>query len=102
MTDLTADIQTRALSLLQAIKESTESSGQPVFVSELARDLHIAVEEANAAFRYLASKRWVDTFSFPYAGRINATGQDVLRDAQRRASAGYAQSEHTSSEWDAF
>jgi TIR domain len=102
MADSTEDIQTKALSLLQAIKESSESSGQPVFVSELARDLRLGEEEANAAFRYLAGKRWVDIFSIPYTGRINAAGQDVLREAQRRARTGYVQAEHPSSEWDAF
>jgi hypothetical protein len=78
------NIQERALRLLKAIRLKTENSGQPVFVEELAHDLKMDEGQAQGAFRYLADKRWIDTFNIPYAGRINAAGHDVVREVERR------------------
>jgi hypothetical protein len=72
------DIQARAIRLLEAIRSKTEKSRQPVFVSEIAHELQMDQAAAEGAFRYLAGKRLVDTFSIPYTGRINAAGHDAL------------------------
>ena len=45
-----------------------------------------------SAFRYLADKRWIDTFSIPYTGRINAAGQDALENFKQEQHEGAARS----------
>ncbi len=86
----TESVQQRALRLLKAIKAQTEDSGQPVFLAELVHDLKMGEAEAQAAFRYLADKRWIQTFNIPYTGRINAAGHDVMEAAERRSPAAEA------------
>src|SRR2546428_4093658 len=77
------DIQTRAFQLLEAIRDRTQNSDVPVFVEELAKQFAWEAGPAQAAFRYLADKCWVDTFNIPYTGRINANGHDALRARNR-------------------
>ena len=86
----TESVQQRALRLLKAIKAQTEDLGQPVFLAELVHDLKMGEAEAQAAFRYLADKRWIQTFNIPYTGRINAAGHDVMEAAERRSPAAEA------------
>ena len=84
MADSTQEtVQQKAYRLLVAIKAKTERSGQPVFLAELLQDLKMDEEEAQGAFRYLAGKRWIDTFNIPYTGRINAAGHDVVAAVER-------------------
>jgi hypothetical protein len=79
------NIQARAIRLLEAIRSKTEKSRQPVFVSEIAHELQMDEAAAEGAFRYLADKRLVDTFSIPYTGRINAAGHDALTSVRQRS-----------------
>ena len=64
--------------LLQRIRERTEHSHEPVFVTQLAPDCQLSVPEVEAAWRYLRDQGLIDTFSILYTARINARGIDAL------------------------
>jgi predicted nucleotide-binding protein len=69
--------QAKAFLLLRAIYERTKDQTRPVDdVTDLK--LGFSEEETKAAFRYLSDKRLIQTFSLPYAARINAHGIDVI------------------------
>jgi TIR domain len=69
--------QANAWVLLKAIHEKTRSGTRPIDdVSRLITEL--TEEEARAAFRYLKDKGLIQTFSLPYAARINADGIDAI------------------------
>jgi hypothetical protein len=70
--------EARALRLLEAIYERTRDTNQPVFVFDLLSDVALSEPDAQSAWRYLAEKRLIKTFSVPYTARINASGQDLI------------------------
>jgi hypothetical protein len=87
MADSTENIQQKAYRLLKAIKARTENSHQPIFVAELAPELHMGEGELQSAFRYLKDKRWIDTFNIDYTARINAAGHELVEAVDRRSAA---------------
>src|SRR5579859_6434395 len=92
-------VRDRAMRLLGLIRDATEDSGTPVFAENLAAQAGWSTEQLRAAFRYLADKGWVDTFSIPYTGRINASGQDELETHPATAPVTPVPAAH---DWDAF
>jgi len=102
----------RALRVLEVIRGQTEGTGVPTFLKNVAQELGVDEPAAMPAFKYVADKRWIDTFSIPYTGRINAAGHDALEDLRRqeqesstksavKAVVG-AQAMDNTMEWDAF
>ena len=87
-----APMRIRALQLLEAIRAETESANQPTFLQSVVQKLRVSEASAQSAFRYLADKRWIDTFSIPYTGRINAAGQDALENFTQEQHEGAARS----------
>jgi|GEM_PF-4416714 len=98
---ITDSVQARALHLLELIRDATEASGTPVFVDQFTTETGWDAGQLQAAFRYLTSKRWVDTFSIPFTGRINAFGQDELAKHPSPAVSSLP-TPATAHEWDAF
>jgi len=82
--------RTRARRLLALVRERTEHSHEPVFVTELAAACQLSKEESEAAWRYLRDYGFIHTFSIPYTARINARGIDVLDSASKGHSGGGA------------
>lgn len=72
-------IDALALTLLKAFKQHADRTHEPAFAQDLARELGLGQGDVERAFRYLAEKGWVKTFSLPYAGRISAHGHDASR-----------------------
>jgi TIR domain len=81
-----------------------EHSGEPALAHDLAAQLGLSQGDAEHAFRYLAEKGWLETFSLAYAGRINARGYDTLLALESRQSASSSASAEGESvmEWDVF
>jgi hypothetical protein len=77
-------VQGRALRLLEAIYEQTRSREEPVFIDQIAGQLGIYIDDARAAWRYLADKGLIQTFSVLYTARISAKGVDAIEEAQLR------------------
>lgn len=116
MADPAAEsIQGKAYRLLKAIKARTENTHAPVFVAELAPELHLDESEVQGAFRYLKGKRWIDTFNIDYTARINAAGHDVVAEVERMNAANASRTppdegladasgakRDSAMEWDAF
>lgn len=69
--------KSKALLMLTAIYEKTKNDTRPIDdVTTL--DIGLAQEEARAAFQYLKDKGLIQTYSIPYAARINANGIDAV------------------------
>jgi hypothetical protein len=74
--------QSRALRLLKAIYDSTRSTDQPVFVTELSETTGLSEQEAYAAWRYLGDRGLIQTFSVPNTAQINGAGIDAIENAK--------------------
>lgn len=69
--------QSKALVLLNAIYEKTNSQDYPIDdITKL--DIGLTEEEVKGAFRYLKEKGLIQTFALPYAARVNANGIDAI------------------------
>jgi len=74
--------QSKALLLLQALYDTTRNQAEPQIVHMLNTGL--SEPESQAAWRYLKDRALIETFSMPYAARINAAGIDSIEGAKRR------------------
>jgi hypothetical protein len=94
------------------IRVETESTNKPTILHSAAQRLGVSEASAKPAFRYLAHKGWIDTFSISYTGRINANGYNALENyqlEQQENNARLAKKTNTSPpsldvkmEWDVF
>jgi hypothetical protein len=87
----TENLQDLAFRLLVAIKEKTERSAEPVFVTQLAPSLGMDDADAKAAFQYLDDKHLIKAYGAQFAARINAAGHDAIQEAIRDAAQRYSQ-----------
>lgn len=97
-------VETFTFALLSAFQRHDEHSRDPALVHDLATELGLGQSDAERAFRYLAEKGWLKTFSLPYVGRINARGRDALleyEEQQSESSSAPAEGE-SAMEWDVF
>jgi predicted nucleotide-binding protein len=77
-------VQDLGLKLLLLINARTERFDAPVIATDLVSELGEDPSDVKAAFRYLADKGWIKTYSLDYAARINAAGQDEILAAANR------------------
>jgi len=78
----TSSTQSQALRLLEALYHATRGKEEPVFLQDLRTGL--SDQDARAAWSYLKDRHLMQTYSMPYAARINAAGIDAIEGAQRR------------------
>lgn len=78
----TTSTQRQALRVLEALYHATRGKEEPVFLEDLRTGL--SEEDARTAWGYLKDRHLIQTYSMPYAARINAVGIDAIEAAQRR------------------
>jgi len=80
---LGTSIGVHAISMLNEFRLLDTQSREPGSLIEIGARIGLAEREAEAIFRYLVQQKWLDTFSVPSFGRINARGLEALQAVDR-------------------
>jgi hypothetical protein len=68
---------------LKALYDYRKTSSDPALAEHLAKLAGLTEQEAQYAWSYLKDKELIETFSLPYAARINARGIDGIEEAEQ-------------------